>query len=99
MGIFNNLNSYTQEKGENRMNLIDESFEPRKKDNSKKFARIILIIISILIISIIAIFAAIVYIRESTLKLYIDGNNNEKVKQMMIIDKNDRMNRFINISY
>lgn len=36
MGIFNNLNSYTQEKGENRMNLIDESFEPEKKIIRKK---------------------------------------------------------------
>ena len=37
------------------MNLIDESFEPRKKDNSKKIARIILIIIALLVIAIIAI--------------------------------------------
>ena len=68
------------------MNLIDESFEPTKKDNSKKIARIILIIISILIIAIIAIFAALVYIQDNTLKLYVDGNVNEKVKQMMIIE-------------
>lgn len=68
------------------MNLIDESFEPRKKDNSKKIARIILIIISILIIAIIAIFAALVYIQDNTLKLYVDGSINEKVKEMMVVE-------------
>lgn len=68
------------------MNLIDESFEPRKKDNSKKIARIILVIIAILIIAIIGIFAAIVYIQDNTLKLYIDGSVNEKVKEMMVVE-------------
>ena len=68
------------------MNLIDESFEPTKKDNSKKISRIILIIISILIIAIIAIFAALVYIQDNTLKLYVDGNVNEKVKEMMVVE-------------
>lgn len=68
------------------MNLIDESFEPTKKDNSKKIARIILIIISILIVAIIAIFAALVYIQDNTLKLYVDGNVNEKVKEMMVVE-------------
>ena len=86
MGIFNNLNSYTQEKGENKMNLIDESFEPRKKDNSKKIAKIILIIIALLVIAIIGIFVAIVYIQDNTLKLFVDGDINEKVKEMMVVE-------------
>ena len=68
------------------MNLIDESFEPRKKDNSKKIARIILVVIAILVIAIIAIFATIVYIQDKTLKLYLDGSLNEKVKEMMVIE-------------
>ena len=51
------------------MNLIDESFETRKTDNSKKLAKIILAIIIILVIAIIGIFIALVYIQESTLKL------------------------------
>ena len=35
------------------MNLIDEELKPKNKDNSKKVARIILVIISLLIIAII----------------------------------------------
>ena len=38
-----------------QMNLIDESFEPKKIDNSKKMAKIILIMMVILVIAIIAI--------------------------------------------
>lgn len=68
------------------MNLIDEELQPKKKDNSKKMARIILIIISLLIIAIIGIVIAIAYIQENTFKFYIDGNINENVKQMMTIE-------------
>lgn len=68
------------------MNLIDEELQPKKKDNSKKMARMILIIISILIIAIIGIVMAIAYIQEKTLKLYVNGSINEKVKQMMVIE-------------
>lgn len=68
------------------MNLIDESFEPKKTDNSKIMSKIILAIIVILIIAIIGIFIAIVYIQDSTLKLYINGALNEKVKEMMVVE-------------
>lgn len=66
------------------MNLIDESFEPQKKDNSKTISRVILAIIILLIIAIAGIFITIVYIQDSTLKLYVDGALNEKVKEMMV---------------
>ena len=66
------------------MNLIAESFDTKKKDKSKKTAKIILIIISILVIAIIAIFCAILYIQDSSLKLYVNGSTNEKVKNMMV---------------
>lgn len=68
------------------MNLIDESFETKKTDNSKKIAKIILIIMIVLVILIIGTFIAIVYIQDSTLKLYINGSTNEKVKEMMVVE-------------
>lgn len=68
------------------MNIIDESFETKKTDNSKKIAAIILAIIVILIIAIIGTFIAILYIQNSTLKLYLNGSTNENVKEMMIIE-------------
>lgn len=68
------------------MNLIDDRYENKKKDNSKKFSRIILILIAVLLVAIISIFGVIVYIQNKTLKLYIDGSINDKVKEMMVID-------------
>lgn len=68
------------------MNLIEDNFQEKKVDNSKKIARIILILIGVLIVTIIGIFGAIVYMQGNTLKLYIDGSSNEKVKNMMVIE-------------
>lgn len=68
------------------MNIIDDSFETKKKDNSKRTAKIILAIIVILIIAIIGLFMTLVYIQNSTLKFYLDGAINEKVKDMMVVD-------------
>ena len=68
------------------MNLIDESFETKKTDNSKKITKILLIIMMILVFLIIGIFIAIVYIQDSELRLYINGSTNEKVKQMMLVE-------------
>lgn len=68
------------------MNLIDESIDYKKKDNSKKIARIILIFIALIIIAIISVLGALMYIKNKELKLYIDGNVNDKVKNMMEVD-------------
>lgn len=73
------------------MNLIDESFEPKKPDNSKKTTKIILIIMILLVIAIIGIFVAIVYIQNNTLKLYIDGALNDKVKEMMVVESDGKI--------
>lgn len=68
------------------MNLIDESFETEKKDNSKTIAKIIIAIIALLIIFIIGIYIAIIYIQNSELRLYINGSTNEKIKEMMVVE-------------
>ncbi len=68
------------------MNIIDESFETKKTDKSKKIAKIILAVIAILVVAIIGIFIALIYIQDSTLKLYVDGSLNEKVKEMMVVE-------------
>lgn len=68
------------------MNLIDESVDYKKKDNSKKIARIILIFIALIIIAIVSVLGVLMYIKNKELKLYIDGNVNDKVKNMMEVD-------------
>lgn len=69
------------------MNLIEDNFEQKKQDNTKKIARIILIIIAILIVAIIALFGAIVYVKNGQLKLFINGTQNDKVKDMMVVEE------------
>ena len=69
------------------MNLIDESFETRKTDNSKKMSMIILVLIAILIIAIIAIGVAIGYMKDNELKLYLNESQNDKVKEMIITEE------------
>lgn len=71
------------------MNLIDESLEMKnkqKKDNAKIIARIILVIILILVILIIAIFSYLMYVENSKLKVSLNGQVNDKVKELLQIE-------------
>ena len=68
------------------MNLIDESFDYKKKDKSKKMAKIILMLIAVIVVAIICVLGALMYIKDSELKLYINGTSNDKVKDMMVIE-------------
>ena len=68
------------------MNLIDDDFEPKKKKDTKKTTKIILAVIILLVIAIVAIIGIIAYMEEKTLKLYLNGSQNEKIKSMMSID-------------
>ena len=67
------------------MNLIDESLETKnkKKDNSKTVARIILAIILILVILIISIFAYLMYIENSKLKVTLNGQVNGEILKLL----------------
>lgn len=68
------------------MNLIDESVNYKKKDSSKKVAKIILILMAVIIIAILSVLGVLMYIKNGELKLYIDGNSNDKVKDMMVVE-------------
>ena len=68
------------------MNIIEEDFKNGpKKDNSKFVARAILIVIVILVLVIVGILIAIAYINNYQLRVYIDGQANEDVKNLLII--------------
>ena len=49
------------------MNLIDESFDYKKKDKSKKMAKIILMLIAVIVVAIICVLGALMYIKDSEL--------------------------------
>ena len=68
------------------MNLMEESFKPKKEDKSKKMAKIVLVCIVLIVFIIIGVAIAMVYVQSNTLKLTINGVANEKVKQMLVFD-------------
>ena len=68
------------------MNLIEESFQNREEAKKKKTTKIILAIIILVVIIIIAIFAYLMYLQSTVMKLTIDGQANEKLKNLLVIE-------------
>ena len=71
------------------MNIIEESFETKKVDKSKKIARLILAFIIILIIAVIAIVCTLMYLKNSALKITINGKVNEKLVSQLVFENDD----------
>ncbi len=68
------------------MNLLDESFQNKKEDKTRKIAGIILIFIILIIIAIIAIMIYMSYLKKNTLKLQLNGVANENLKKLLVIE-------------
>ena len=68
------------------MNLIEESFQNKEEKKRKKVTRIILIAIILVVIIIISIIAYLMYIKSTVLKLTIDGQANDKLKEMLVFE-------------
>lgn len=69
------------------MNLMEESFQKKEEKNTKTISRVILIFIILLTIAIISITAYLVYIENNTLKLFLNGQSNEKMKELLVIEE------------
>lgn len=69
------------------MNLMEESFQNKEEKNKKTVSRIILVLIIVLLIAIISIVAYLMYVKNNTLKLYLDGESNEKLKELLAIEE------------
>ena len=68
------------------MNLLDENFVNKKEDKTRKIAAIVLVFIILIIIGIVAIIAYLGYIDSNTLKLQLNGQSNEKLKNLLVIE-------------
>ena len=66
------------------MNLIEESFQREKKQKTKKTTKIIMAILIILLIAIIGIIIAIYYLDKTTLKIYLNGQQDAKLKELLV---------------
>ena len=68
------------------MNLIEESFQNKEEKKKKRTTGIILGAIIFVIIIIIAIVSYLLYIESTTMKLILDGQSNESLKQIIIFE-------------
>lgn len=68
------------------MNLIEESFQSKEEKKKKKTTKIILIAIIIVFLIIVGIVSYLAYIQSTTLKLTLDGQANEKLKNLLVFE-------------
>lgn len=68
------------------MNLIEESFQKKEEKKKNIITKFILIAIILVIIIIIAIVSYLTYLQSTVMKLTIDGQENEKFKNLLIFE-------------
>lgn len=68
------------------MNLVEDSFNNTQQDNKKTIKTIILIAIILIVFIIIGIICYLGYIKNSELKLFLDGSENAKVKELLVME-------------
>lgn len=68
------------------MNLIEESFQNKEEKKKKRTTKIILAAIILVVIIIIAIISYLAYIQSTIMRLTIDGQANEKLKNMLVFE-------------
>ena len=68
------------------MNLIEESFQKKEEKKKKRTTGIILGAIIFLVLIIIGIASYLVYIESTTMKVLLDGQSNDKLKQILLFE-------------
>ncbi len=73
------------------MNLVEESYKEKDTNKTKLISRIILVVIIVLVLAIIGIVVTIYYIDNSALKVYLNGNINNQLKDMLLIQEDGKI--------
>lgn len=68
------------------MNLIEESFQRKEEKKKKRTTKIILVAIIVVFLIIVAIVSYLVYIQSTSLKLTLDGQTNNSLKQLLVFE-------------
>lgn len=68
------------------MNLIEESFQNKEEKKKKRTTGIVLGAIILILIIIIAIGSYLFYIQSTTMRLILDGQSNEALKQLIVFE-------------
>lgn len=69
------------------MNLLEENFQSKEEKKRKRTTRIILVAIIVVFIIIVAIVAYLMYIKSTIMRLTIDGQANEKLKNLLVFEE------------
>ena len=69
------------------MNLMEESFQNREEKKKKRATQIIVGAMIFVFLIIIAMIAYLMYIKSTTLKLTINGQANEKLKELFLFEE------------
>ncbi len=69
------------------MNLIEESFQAKEEKKKKMTTKIILGAIIVVVLVIIGIVSYLMYVQSTILRLTIDGQSNEQVKQLLVFEE------------
>lgn len=69
------------------MNLIEESFQNKEEKKKKKTTKIVLTAIIIVMLIIIGIVSYLMYIQSTVMKLFMNGQENEKLKNILVFEE------------
>lgn len=69
------------------MNLIEESFQTKEEKKKKMTTKIILVAIVIIFLIMVGIVSYLLYLQSTTLRVTLDGQVNEQVKQLLVFEE------------
>lgn len=69
------------------MNLIEESFQNKEEKKKKRTTKIVLAAIIVVLLIIIGIVGYLMYLQSTVMRLFIDGQKNEKLKNILVFEE------------
>ena len=68
------------------MNLLDEDFTNKKENKTKNIIKVIIVLMILVVIVIVGILCYMMYLERARLKLVLNGQQNEDVKELLVIE-------------
>ena len=66
------------------MNLLDEDFTNKKENKTKNIIKVIIVLMILVVIVIVGILCYMMYLERARLKLVLNGQQNEDVKELIV---------------
>ena len=79
------------------MELFDEDLIKNEKTDNKKSLTIVMVLIIFFIIMVLLVLGAMIYIKQTSLEVTLNGRESTLIKNMIIIDENNPQNVYVPI--